>query len=242
MVAIKVIFCLAVMVCLANGAVIKLDPKISKDTSTYERVLLEKLIEKFQFERMLKNNDIEPQNEILVTEVAENSELRNLEHLRCSWNQNIGNCCAGLFRLPKLCIRMEISNRELQFSLTIGGHVILRKTFRGTFTKTFEFHLGVASISFTLNVETLSTQEFKACFRITYKVLFFHLSTNLGCIHKYFHSNEISPPDSIEDWNINDKVSFGAQVFQADTAKRLEYIGERNENADSLTWSKDAEK
>ncbi|XP_036364121.1 uncharacterized protein LOC115218502 isoform X1 [Octopus sinensis] len=239
---ITVIFYVAVVVCLANGAAIQLEPKISRGASTYERVLVEKLMEQLLVDRMLENNDIEPQNEILVNEVAENRELEDLKVMKCSWNQNIGECCSGLFSLPKLCFRMKILNKALQFSLRVGGHVILRTTFRGTFTKTFGFHLGFATISFTLAVETLTPQEFKACFRIDYRVFLFHLTTNLGCIHKYFHSNEISSLDSIEDWNINDKVSFGTQVFGADKPKRLEYVGEMNENENSLIWPKDAEK
>ncbi|XP_029644467.1 uncharacterized protein LOC115218502 isoform X2 [Octopus sinensis] len=226
---ITVIFYVAVVVCLANGAAIQLEPKISRGASTYERVLVEKLMEQLLVDRMLENNDIEPQNEILVNEVAENRELEDLKVMKCSWNQNIGECCSGLFSLPKFCIRMGIFDDEMQFSLRVGSAEILKKTYRGAITKTFSFDVGIAKISFTLAVENLSTQNFKACFRINYNVIFFRFSNNLGCINKHFLPNEMSPLKSIEDWDTNDKISFGTQDFEVDEPNRVESPGEKTE-------------
>ncbi|XP_029644342.1 uncharacterized protein LOC115218588 [Octopus sinensis] len=233
---------IALMFGLGTCAVVNMEPKMNKGDSTYERALVEKLMEKIQFDRMLENNDIEPQNEILVTELAENRELEDLKVMKCSWNQNIGECCVVLFRPPRLCIRMKLLNKELQLTLRIGSKVMLRQTFGLTLKKTFYFNYGIASVAITIDIETLSLHGFKACFRIKYTVLVFHALLDLGCINHHFGDDDISLLNSYADWNINDKVSFETPVFEADKPKRLEYLGNINGNENSLIWPKDAEK
>ncbi|XP_014780275.1 uncharacterized protein LOC106876293 [Octopus bimaculoides] len=233
---ITVIFYLAVMVCLGNGAAIQLEPKISKGTSTFERALLQKLMEQLMADRMAERNGMQLQNEILVNEVDENRELQDLKSMKCSWNQNIGECCVSLFSLPKLCIRMGVFNDEMQFSLRAGSSEIVKKIYRGPFTRTFSFNVGIAEISFTLAVENVSTENFKACFRIKYGVIFFRFSNNLGCINKHFLANEISPLKSIEDWNPSDETSFGTQDFEIDKPNRVESLGEVDVNEKSQNW------
>ncbi|XP_029644162.1 uncharacterized protein LOC115218468 [Octopus sinensis] len=236
MYGVNIIFYSAIMVCLGTGAIMNLEPKMTEDEIIYERAVLKKLTKNLLIDRMIENNaaDNEPQNENPTNEVAEKDGLKNSAQMQCSWKGNAGKCCTYLRHLPKLCVRMAAFEYMLQFSIELGGFVLIHRTYHGTFSKTYSFHYGTVHIQFKFVVERISHRHLKACFKISYEVQSYHFSKSLGCINKHFPAIENIHVNSISDLSSNGKISFEAQEFETGNLNSMEYLGEENQNKNVL--------
>ncbi|CAI9731753.1 Hypothetical predicted protein [Octopus vulgaris] len=232
---------LALMFYLGTGAVVDTETKISEDAIGDAKFALEEMIAKLETDGMVPDNEaaIDTSNEELTTDVSEN-DLQNVERMGCRWSGNYGRCCARVRPVPAFCFTMTLRRGAITFRLTVGRRTLITRTFRGRFSKTFKFHLGVLNVGFRISVVSFTRHSVKICFGISYRVFFHHRSKSLGCTTKHFLSNENSPLDDMDDVMMNANSFLASQGIDAEKLSSLEYIDEENQSENPLVWKMNA--